>query len=97
MEISVSSLIQGTVPEGVIEVREGKVLLIREREPGVQQVEAVCDRDIFRDFIEQVEGKSRALIGPRDTFDVTEACLLARLSADEGRVVAFAGERDPAP
>jgi predicted dehydrogenase len=78
--------------EGVIEVRGGEVWLVREGEPGARKLEAACERQIFQDFIDHIEGKRPAWLGPRDTFDVTEACLLARQSADEGRIVRFEEE-----
>lgn len=77
--------------EGVIEVRDGKVLLINARADGERELAAACDRQIFRDFVGSIEG-GECLISAADTLAVTEACLLARLSADEGRPVTF-GER----
>ena len=43
------------------------------------------------DFVAGIEG-GECLISAADTLAVTEACLLARQSADEGRPVTF-GER----
>ncbi len=77
--------------EGVIEVSGGKVLLIDD--DGERELAAECDRQIFRDFVAGVEG-GECLISAADTLAVTEACLLARQSADEGRLVTF-GERGP--
>lgn len=76
--------------DGVIEVADGKITLIGRA--GVDVLRAHRDRWIFEDFVNHVEGRGEALIGPADTFAVTEACLLARQSADEGRVVSFASE-----
>jgi len=75
--------------DGVIEVRKGEVYLINGETDGEEQLPAECDRQIFRDFVGHVEGKTTSLIGPKETLAVTEACLLARKSADEGRVVSF--------
>jgi len=75
--------------EGVIEVTRREAILINDSREGEQKLEASCDRQIFRDFVEHVEGKTTSLLGPEDTFAVTEACLLARKSADEGRVMSF--------
>lgn len=76
--------------DGVIEVRDGKVWLINA--DGEQEVPAECGRQIFRDFVAHVEGGGEALITACDTLTVTEACLLARLSADERRSVAFGSQ-----
>jgi len=75
--------------EGVIEVSGGKVLLIDGE--GQRELPAQCDRQIFQDFVAGIEG-GECLISAADTLAVTEACLLARQSADEGRIVVF-GER----
>ena len=75
--------------EGVIEVRGGEVFLINEQTDGEERLTVSCDRQIFRDFVEQIEGKITSLLNVEDIFAVTEACLLARQSADEGRVLFF--------
>lgn len=75
--------------DGIIEVRGGQVFLINGETDGEEKLPAECDRQIFRDFVEHVEGKTTSLISPEDTLTVTEACLLARKSADEGRVISF--------
>ena len=74
---------------GVIEVREGEALLINDETDGEQTLAATCDRQVFRDFVQRASGGLEALIGPEDTFAVTEACLLARQSADEGSTIKF--------
>jgi len=74
--------------EGVIEVSGGKVLLADG--DGERELAAECDRQIFQDFVGAIEGGGECLISAADTLAVTEACLLARQSADEGRIVTFA-------
>jgi predicted dehydrogenase len=74
---------------GVIEVHYEHVSLINAATDGVQRLAPVCERKIFADFVAHISGDTTALIGPADTFAVTRACLLARQSADEGRVVRF--------
>lgn len=74
---------------GVIEVRDGAVFLINGNAEGQQELPVSCERKIFRDFVESVEGDTECLIGAGETFDLTRACLLARQSADEGRTVGF--------
>jgi predicted dehydrogenase len=75
--------------DGAIEVRGGKVYLINAETEGEAELPIACDRQIFQDFVEHIEGKTTAILTPEDVFAVTEACLLARQSADEGHVIAF--------
>jgi predicted dehydrogenase len=75
--------------DGAIEVRGGQVYLINAGTEGEVVLPLACDRQIFQDFVEHIEGKTTAILTPEDVFAVTEACLLARQSADEGRVVKF--------
>ena len=72
---------------GVIEVFMGGVRLIDERGP--QELPLEPKREIFAEFIDQVQGTATSLISAEDAFLTTKACLLARQSADEGRVVNF--------
>lgn len=81
--------VRGVGTEGVIEVAQGAVSLINGEAEGVQHLTPHCDRQIFRDFVVRVTEGRPALIGPEDAFAVTRACLLARQSADEGRVIDF--------
>ena len=77
---------------GVIEVRDGQVYLINDQAEGRRVLPAACDRQVFADFVDHVEGKATALLSTAETLAVTEACLLARQAADEERIVTF-----PAP
>lgn len=72
---------------GVIEARPDSVEMISGTSGG--QVSPSCDRTPFADFIADMSGGPPGLITTRDTLDVTEACLLARQSADERRTVDF--------
>ncbi|WP_079912821.1 Gfo/Idh/MocA family protein [Paenibacillus sp. 32352] len=74
---------------GVLEVRDQQVLLINERQSGVQELPLVPKREIFADFVRQINGEGRCLVSADDSFYVTEACLRALVSADEKRVVHF--------
>ena len=74
---------------GAIEVRGGQAYLINADTEGEAVLPVACDRQIFQDFVEHIEGKTTAILTPEDVFAVTEACLLARQSADEGRAIAF--------
>lgn len=76
--------------DGVVEVRGGQVLLINDETDGEESLAPACDRQIFCDFIGHVQGRATALLGAEETLAVTEACLLARQSADEGQPVDFA-------
>jgi predicted dehydrogenase len=75
--------------EGTIEVRMERVFLISDETEGTEELEAKCDRQIFRDFVEQIKGSGVGLMDAEDIFEVTEACLLARRSADVGHVINF--------
>ncbi|HOT90566.1 MAG TPA: Gfo/Idh/MocA family oxidoreductase [Anaerolineae bacterium] len=75
--------------DGAIEVRGGKAYLINATTEGESALPVACEKQIFQDFIEHIEGKTTAILSPAEIFAVTEACLLARQSADEGRVVTF--------
>jgi len=75
----------GTI--GVMEVSAGRAHLIDEN--GAQDLPLEPKREIFAEFIDQVEGTSMSLISAEDAFLTTKACLLARQSADEGRAIDF--------
>ena len=77
--------------DGVVEVRGGKVYLINAGTAGEVCLSAACDRHVFRDFLAHVRGQGEPLVSGAEVLDVTRACLLARLSADEGRIVQFDG------
>jgi len=76
--------------EGVLEASDHCVTLINA--DGEQELASACDRRIFSDFALCVRDGREPLIGPADAFAVTRACLLARQSADEGRVIQFTDE-----
>ncbi len=73
--------------EGAIEVAGGQVVLINAE--GVQNLAPACDRQIFRDFVLCVKDHRSPLLDADDVFAVTEACLLARQSADADQVMTF--------
>jgi predicted dehydrogenase len=75
--------------EGVIEVRGGEVFLINNETEGEEIVAALCGRKIFDDFLKQIKGEGECLISAQDAFKVTQACLLARQSADKNKTVIF--------
>ena len=75
--------------EGVLDVLGGEVVLTRAGGDGEERLPADCDRQIFPDFVAAAAGRSQALLGPEDAIEMTRACLLARESADSGRIVRF--------
>lgn len=75
--------------EGIIEVSQGKVSLMDGN--GERFIDPQCNTDIFSEFVANVQGKSSEF-KPLDSFMVDQACLLARLSADEKREVCFKEE-----
>ena len=44
---------------------------------------------LFDDFLKQIKGAGECLVSAEDAFMMTEACILARQSADEGKVLYF--------
>lgn len=73
---------------GVIEARTNWLSLINDANDGLQPTPAWCDRQVFKDFVDHVDGRRTGLIDAAQTFELTEICLLARQSADEaGRVI----------
>lgn len=74
---------------GVLEVRDQQVLLVNARQSGMQELPLVPRREIFADFVRQINGAGRCLVSAEDSFYVTEACLRALMSADENRIVHF--------
>ncbi len=79
---------------GVVEVRQGRVYLIEESTDGEREIPTRCERQVFSDFLDQVQGNQaapyiQALLSAEDVFAVTEACLLAQKSADEEREILF--------
>ncbi len=75
---------------GVIEARAGRVWLIDAQ--GERELPLREPPSLLADFVAQVEGRGPGLQDGVQTLVVTEACLLARQSADVGRVVRFAPE-----
>ena len=72
---------------GTIEAKSNSLTLINASNDGSKPIEVSCDRQIFVDFIEGIEGKRPPLIDAHQTLALTEACLLARRSADERKVL----------
>jgi predicted dehydrogenase len=68
--------------DGVLEARPNALTLINATNDGTKPIEIGCDRQIFVDFIEAIEGLRPPLIDAHQTLALTEACLLARESAD---------------
>ncbi|MBC8105589.1 MAG: Gfo/Idh/MocA family oxidoreductase [Anaerolineae bacterium] len=72
---------------GTIEAKSGAVTLINANNDGGKPVEVACDRQIFVDFIQGIEGVRSPLIDAAQTLALTEACLIARQSADDRSVL----------
>lgn len=72
---------------GILEVRDGKVYLINDEISG--EVSLLPKQNIFVDFLRQVRGEGQCMVSANDSFYVTEACLKARQSADERKVIWF--------
>lgn len=74
---------------GVIEVRGNKVYLINDEAEGIRELPLLSGGQIFDDFLGQVEGRGKCMISAEDSFMITRACLKARESADNRKVVYF--------
>ena len=74
---------------GVLEARPDSVQLINAESDGSRPVPVSCDRRPLSDIIGHITNKRPALIDARSTLSLTKACLLARQSADEQRVIKF--------
>jgi predicted dehydrogenase len=72
--------------EGIIEVLKEKVYLINKECKG-EEIPLLPEGDIFLDFVNEIKGKGKCMISAEDSFYVTYISLMARLSADEGRVI----------
>ena len=74
--------------EGVLEVMDGKVVLI-DKEGKRELSVPPAERDLFSDFANSLTGKQECLVPEWETFELTRACLLARESADTGKIIRF--------
>ena len=74
---------------GVIEVRENRVFLINDEQSGILELELEPKQEIFIDFLAQIRGEKKCMVSARESFSVSEACLKARLAADENRSIKF--------
>lgn len=74
--------------EGVLEVSGGRIMLI-DREGEREMPVPPPEREIFSDFANCLLGKSELAVPEAETFELTRACLLARESADTGKVIVF--------
>lgn len=76
--------------KGVLEVRGGQVILTdADGEKVIDPPEA--DRDVFSDFVLELTEGRPALVDDDQTFQLAEAILLARDSADRGETLTFPG------
>lgn len=74
---------------GVLEVRHGAVYLTNDERHGEQMIPLLNGEEIFEDFLNQVQGNGSSRIAAEDAFTVTDACLRATASADQGKVIEF--------
>jgi predicted dehydrogenase len=73
---------------GVLEIRPDSLSLITDS-AGPTDVPLPAAKTLVQDFVDHIDGRSRALIDAESTLALTDACLRARQSADERRVVTF--------
>jgi len=75
--------------KGILEVLNGKVYLLNDTTKEVTEVSLEKPPIVFLDFLNEVRGTEKCLVSSEDSFYVTLASLLARQSADEGKVIEF--------
>lgn len=100
--VSIDYLRPGTAPShdddririagtrGVLEVRDGKTLLLNDEAEGVQQLPLLPEQSIFASFVDQVLGTGLCIVSSDDAFSATYASLMAREAADSGVTQEFA-------
>ena len=74
--------------KGIIEVRGGIVNLIDDQGKRDLPVPPP-ERNLFSDFANSIAGKNKPFVSDEETIALTEACLLARESADTGKIISF--------
>jgi predicted dehydrogenase len=74
---------------GVLEARPQSLQLVNAGHDGKTPYPVACDRTPVRDLVDAITGRRPGLIGTLDTLALTDACLAARASADEGRPIAI--------
>ncbi|WP_020619966.1 Gfo/Idh/MocA family protein [Paenibacillus daejeonensis] len=74
---------------GIVEVRDGQALLIEADSDGIHTLAPKPQPGIFEDFVRQLRTGESCRISAEESFAVTEACLLARTSADTGQAISF--------
>ena len=74
--------------DGILEVIDGKVLLI-DKEGKRELPVPPAERELFSDFANSLTGKQDCLVPESETFELARACLLARESADTGKIIRF--------
>ncbi|MFB6150883.1 MAG: Gfo/Idh/MocA family protein [Haloarculaceae archaeon] len=73
--------------EGVVEVRNGEVLLIDDGAEGERRLPQEDPGGIFADFLSSLEGDGPCMVSAEESFKATEVSLKARQAADEGTTV----------
>lgn len=75
--------------DGYVEVRDGQAWAADANHDGLYPVAPAPAGSLLADFVAQIEGRGACRISAADVWRVTEACLLARQSADDGRLLEF--------
>jgi predicted dehydrogenase len=75
--------------DGILEVRNNRLYLLSDQAGGERELPLENPGRIFDDFLGAIRGERQPLCNHEDAFRVTQACLFARQSADEGRTVCW--------
>lgn len=73
--------------EGIVEVIEEGTRVILMTATDVQEIPLPPPRDLLGDFVASIQGGSRCIVTPEDSFRITEVALKARDAADAGKFV----------
>ncbi|WP_041082349.1 Gfo/Idh/MocA family protein [Thermotoga profunda] len=71
--------------QGILELFKNKVIVINDK--GENEIALLPERQIFSEFLSQVKGTGFCMVTAQDSILATEIALLARESADTGRVI----------
>lgn len=75
--------------DGVLEIRDGEVLLIDEAADGERRLPLAGGGSLFADFLADLQGDDQCRVTAEDAFRVTEASLKAREAADRRRTLSL--------
>ncbi|MFH1738251.1 MAG: Gfo/Idh/MocA family oxidoreductase [bacterium] len=74
--------------EGIIEIKDlGKRVELIAGDQGPRDLDLPEERNLFVDFVAELRGEGKHIIGPEEAVHLTRICIKAREAADTGQVV----------